>query len=122
MRRVLIRGELRTITPAAPRAGTLGRAAARRAALAGLRAQAAGARILGAGLAYVTQPGLGRHRLMWLVSVDLAGGLTNLGGPSSATLKPDNYIVVFVDAKTGRWEMMTAGDSPSLPPLPVIRG
>jgi hypothetical protein len=122
MRRVLTGGQLGTITPATPQAGTLGRAAAGRAALVGLRAQAAGARILGAALAYVTQPGLGRHRPMWLVSVDLAGGLTNPGGPDSAALKPDNYTVVFVDATTGQWHMMTAGNSPSLPSLPLIRG
>lgn len=122
MRRLLIGGEPGSITPAVPQTGTLGRAAAGRAALADLRGQAVGARILGAGLAYVTQPGLGRHRLTWLVSVDLAGGLTNPGGPDSATLKPDNYIVVLADAKTGRWDMTVAGYSSSLPPLPVIRG
>jgi hypothetical protein len=122
MRRLLTGGQPGSIIPAVPQTGALGRAAAGRAALTDLRGQAVGARILGAALAYVTQPGLGRHRLTWLVSVDLAGGLTNPGGPDSATLKPDNYIVVFADAKTGRWDMTVAGYSPSLPPLPVIRG
>lgn len=32
------------------------------------------------------------------------------------------FVVVFADATTGRWEMMTAGYSRSLPPLPFIRG
>ena len=122
MRGLLTGGQPGSITPAVPQAGTLRRAAAGRAALIDLRGQAVGARILGAALAYVTQQGLGRHRLTWLVSVDLAGGLTNPGGPDSATLKPDNYIVVFTDAKTGRWDMTVAGYSPSLPSLPVIRG
>jgi hypothetical protein len=56
------------------------------------------------------------------VSLDLAGGLTNPGGPASGAPGLDNFIVAFVDAKTGRVEMTTAGRSPSLPPLPVIRG
>jgi hypothetical protein len=56
------------------------------------------------------------------VSLDLAGGLTNPGGPSSGAPQPDNFIVTFVDAKTGRAEMTTAGNSASLPPLPLIRG
>jgi hypothetical protein len=59
---------------------------------------------------------------MWLVSLDLAGGLTNPGGPASGTSEPVNYIVAFVDATTGRVGMTTAGRSASLPPLPVIRG
>jgi hypothetical protein len=70
----------------------------------------------------VPDSSLGRHRLMWLVSLDLAGGLTNPGGPSSGVPEPDNLIATFVDAKTGRAETTTAGMSPSLPPLPFIRG
>jgi hypothetical protein len=122
MRPVLIGGQLGAITPAAPGPRTLGRGAAGRAAMAGPPGWGHGSRILGAALAYVTRPDLGRRRLMWLVSEDLAGGLTNPGGPDSGALKPDNYIVAFVDATTGRWEVTTAGESPSLPPLPFIRG
>jgi hypothetical protein len=32
------------------------------------------------------------------------------------------YIIAFVDAKTGRVEQATAGQSNLLPPLPVIHG
>jgi hypothetical protein len=46
---------------------------------------------------------------MWLVSLDLAGGLINPGGPSTGAPGPDNFIVAFVDAKTGRVGMTTAG-------------
>jgi hypothetical protein len=122
MRRVLIGGEPGTITPAAPRTLSVGIGSAKRAAMAGPPGWGHGSRILGTALAYVTQPGLARHRLMWLVSEDLAGGLTNPGGPDSGALKPDNYIVAFIDAKTGRWRVTMAGESPSLPSLPVIHG
>lgn len=121
MRRVLGGGSM-TITPAAHRPRTVGSGAAGRSALAWWR-RGHGSRVLGTDLAYVTDSSLGRHRLMWLVSLDLAGGLTNPGGPSSgAPEEPDNFIVTFVDAKTGRAEMTTAGRSPSLPPLPFIHG
>ena len=110
-----------TITPAAHRPRTVGSGAAGRSALAWWR-RGHGSRVLGTALAYVTDSSLGRHRLTWLVSLDLAGGLTNPGGPSSGVPEPDNFIVTFVDAKTGRAEMTTAGYSPSLPPLPLIRG
>jgi hypothetical protein len=59
---------------------------------------------------------------MWLVSLDLAGGLTNPGGPSTGAPGPDNFIVAFVDANTGKVGMTTAGKSALLPPLPVIGG
>jgi hypothetical protein len=120
MRRVLGGGSM-TITPAARVPRTVGSHAAERSALAWWR-RGHGSRVLGAALAYVTQPPLGGRRLMWLVSLDLAGGLTNPGGPSSGAPEPDNFIVAFVNAKTGRVEMTTAGRSPSLPPLPLIRG
>jgi hypothetical protein len=122
MRRVLIGGQVGTITPAVHQTPAVGSGAARRTALAVMPVRGHGSRVLGAALAYVTEPSLGRHRLMWLVSVDLAGGLTNPGGPDSVVLGLDNFIVAFVDAKTGRWEMTTAGNSRSLPPLPFIRG
>jgi len=122
MRRVLIGGELGTITPASASAHTIGIGAAERSALAGMPVRGHSSRVLGAALAYVTEPGLGQDRLMWLVSVDLPGGLTNPGGPDSATLGLDNYIVGFVDAKTGRWVMTSAGHAQSLPSLPFIRG
>jgi len=118
MRRVLGNGQ--TITPAARRPHKVGSGAAGRSALAWWRRP--GSRVLGTALAYVTEPYLGKHRLMWLVSLDLAGGLTNPGGPSTGAPEPDNYIVAFVDARTGRVEQTTAGKSNLLPPLPVIHG
>jgi hypothetical protein len=110
-----------TITPAAHRPHTVGSGAAGRSALAWWR-RGHGSRVLGTALAYVTELSPSRPRLMWLVSLDLAGGLTNPGGPSTGAPGPDNLIVAFVDAKTGRVGMTTAGMSPLLPPLPVIRG
>ena len=118
MRRVL--GNEQTITPAAHRPHTVGSGAAGRSALAWWRRP--GSRVLGTALAYVTEPGPGRHRLMWLVSLDLAGGLTNPGGPSTGAPGPDNFIIAFVDAKTGQVKSTAAGMSHLLPPLPVIRG
>lgn len=119
----LMRRELgsMTVTLAAHRPHRVGSGAAGRSALAWWR-RGHGSRVLGTALVYVTDSALGRHRLMWLVSLDLADGLTNPGGPSSLAPEPDNFIVTFVDAKTGRAEMTTAGYSPSLPPLPLIRG
>jgi hypothetical protein len=118
MRRVL--GNEQTITPAAHRPHKVGSGAAGRSALAWWRWP--GSRVLGTALAYVTESGLGRHRLMWLVSLDLAGGLTNPGGPSTGAPGPDNFIIAFVDAKTGQVKSTVAGMSHLLPPLPVIRG
>jgi hypothetical protein len=121
MRRALGSGQgSMTITPAAHRPHAVGSGAAGRSALAWWR-RGHGSRVLGTALAYVTQLSEGR-RLMWLVSLDLAGGLTNPGGPSTGAPGPDNFIVAFVDAKTGRVGMTTAGMSALLPPLPVIRG
>ena len=120
MRRVVGGGSM-TITPTAGQPGTVASGAAGRSALAWWR-RGHGSRVLGAALAYVIQPPQVRRQLMWLVSLDLAGGLTNPGGPASGAPGQDNFIVAFVDAKTGRVEMTTAGRSPSLPPLPFIRG
>ena len=96
-------------------------AAAGRSALAWWRS-GPHSRVLGTALAYVTEPSMGKHRLMWLVSLDLAGGLTNPGGPSTGAPGPDNFIVAFVDAKTGQTKLTSAGYSNLLPPLPVIHG
>jgi hypothetical protein len=121
MRRALGSGQgSMTITPTAHRPNPVGSGAAGRSALAWWR-RGHGSRVLGTALAYVTRLSEGR-RLMWLVSLDLAGGLTNPGGPSTGAPGPDNFIVVFVDAKTGRVGTTTAGWSATLPPLPVIRG
>ncbi len=120
MRRVLEDGSM-TITPAAHRPHKVGSAAAGRSALAWWRSRHNKSRVLGTALAYVTEQSLGRHRLMWLVSLDLAGGLTNPGGPSTGAPGPDNFIIVFVDANTGKAGPATAGYSGLLPPLPVIR-
>src|SRR5512146_1795633 len=67
MRRVLGNGQ--TITPAAHRPHKVGSGAAGRSALAWWRRP--GSRVLGTALAYVTEPYAGKHRLMWLVSLDL---------------------------------------------------
>jgi hypothetical protein len=118
MRRVL--GDEQTITPASHRPNQVSSAAGGRSALAWWR-RGPHSRVLGTALAYVT-PYLGKHRLMWLVSLDLAGGLTNPGGPSTGAPGPDNFIVAFVDAKTGQVKTTVAGQSNLLPPLPVIHG
>jgi hypothetical protein len=120
MRRVLEDGSM-TITPAAHRPHKAGSGAAGRSALAWWRGGHK-SRVLGTALAYVTERSPSRTRLMWLVSLDLAGGLTNPGGPSTGAPGPDNFIIAFVDAKTGKVGMTTAGKSALLPPLPVIRG
>jgi len=119
MRRVF--GNEQRITPAPHQPHKVSSAAAGRAALAWWR-RGPHSRALGTALAYVTEPYLGKHRLMWLVSLDLAGGLTNPGGPSTGAPGPDNFIVAFVDAKTGQTKLTSAGQSNLLPPLPVIHG
>jgi len=118
MRRAL--GDEQTITPAPHRPHKVSSGAAGRAALAWWR-RGPHSRVLGTALASVTEY-LGKPRLMWLVSLDLAGGLTNPGGPSTGAPGPDNCIVAFVDAKTGQVKTTVAGQSNLLPPLPVIRG
>jgi hypothetical protein len=117
MRRVL--GDEQRITPAPHQPHKVSSAAAGHAALAWWRGPHS--RVLGTALAYV-EPYLGKRRLMWLVSLDLAGGLTNPGGPSTGAPGPDNFIVAFVDAKTGQTKLTSAGYSNLLPPLPVIHG
>ena len=119
MRRVL--GDEQTITPAPHRPHQVSSGVAGRSALAWWR-RGPHSRVLGTALADVTEPYLGKHRLMWLVSLDLAGGLTNPGGPSTGAPGPDNFIVAFVDAKTGQVKTTVAGQSNLLPPLPVING
>jgi len=119
MRRVL--GNEQRITPAPHQPHKVSSAAAGRSALAWWR-RGPHSRVLGTALADVTEPYLGKHRLMWLVSLDLAGGLTNPGGPSTGAPGPDNFIVAFVDAKTGQVKTTVAGKSNLLPPLPVIHG
>ena len=119
MRRVL--GDAQTITPAPHRPHKVSSGAAGRSALAWWR-RGPHSRVLGTALADVTEQDLGKHRLMWLVSLDLAGGLTNPGGPSTGAPGPDNFIVAFVDAKTGQVKTTVAGQSNLLPPLPVIHG
>ena len=121
MLRVLEDGSM-TIALAAHWPHKVGSGAAGRSGLAWWRSTHNKSRVLGTALAYVTEQSLGRHRLMWLVSLDLAGGLTNPGGPSTGAPGPDNFIIVFVDANTGKAGPATAGYSASLPPLPVIRG
>lgn len=76
-----------------------------------------GSRVLGESLAYASTPLLGQHRLVWLVSVDPAGGLYSVHPPA----REANFVVELIDASSGRWLMTLAGRSAALPRLPVIR-
>jgi hypothetical protein len=76
-----------------------------------------GSQVLGTSLAYATLPRYGSQRkLVWLVSVDPAGGLYSIQPPQRLA----NYCVQIIDASTGKWLMMSAGRSPSLAALPEI--
>jgi hypothetical protein len=75
-----------------------------------------GSPILGTSLAYASGPLLGSRRLVWLVSVDPAGGLHSVSPPERLA----NYCVQVIDASTGKWIQTLAGLSPSLPALPPV--
>lgn len=101
------------------RGTTVGQSTAQSAALGWMRRP--GTRILGASLAYLSTPNFGPHRLVWLVSLDPAGGLQNVAAPpGSRVALTDNYCVAVVSAATGQWLMTAAGRSGSLPPLPKV--
>jgi hypothetical protein len=88
--------------------------AAERAALA----QAPpGSRVLGIGLARTVIPYYGSvPQLVWLVSVDQAGGLQSVSHPERTA----NFDVALVSASTGKWLMTSAGLAPKLLALPAI--
>jgi hypothetical protein len=68
-----------TVTPAPRQPHRVGSGAAGRSALAWWRI-GHGSRVLGTALVNVTQLPPSRPQLVWLVSLDLAGGLSNPGG------------------------------------------
>ena len=99
---------------------TVGQGTAESAALASLRRP--GTRVLGASLAYLSTPNFGPHRLVWLVSLDPAGGLQSVAAPPGSRLVvTENYCVAVVSAATGQWLMTAAGRSGSLPAVPKVR-
>lgn len=75
-----------------------------------------GSLVLGSGLAYLRSPGTA-ERLVWVVSVDEAGGQYE-GGGAGDTLA--DYVVVYVNAQTGQMIEWQNGYDPSLPVLPWI--
>jgi hypothetical protein len=91
-----------------------GAAAAQHAALAWVARP--GSRVLGESLVYASTLRFGPHQLVWLVSLDPAGGLHSVSGPPRTA----NFVVAVVSAKTGQWLMTAAGLSPALPALPAI--
>jgi hypothetical protein len=101
------------------RGTTVGQNTAEGAALAWLRRP--GTRVLGASLAYLSTPNFGPHRLVWLVSLDPAGGIQTVAAPpGSRVVVTENYCMAIVSAATGQWLMTAAGKSGSLPALPKI--
>jgi hypothetical protein len=104
---------------------TAGAGASRLARISGARAEQAamtwlrgwpGSRVLGESLGYATTMLFGRHRLVWLVSVDPAGGLYSVHNPREKA----NYVVELIDAASGRWLLTLAGRASGLPALPAI--
>lgn len=91
-----------------------GAVAARRTALAWVAKP--GTRVLGESLVYASTIRFGSHQLVWLVSLNPAGGLHSVSGPPRTA----NFVVAMVSAKTGQWLMTAAGLSPTLPALPAI--
>jgi hypothetical protein len=102
------------ITVAKPGVPAAKPAAAARAALHQLGRP--GSQALGTSLAYATLPGHRRPKLVWLVSVDPAGGLTSV---SSASLRA-NFVVEMMSARSLRWVMTSVGRFAQLPALPNI--
>jgi hypothetical protein len=102
------------------RGTTIGQSTADSAALGWLRRP--GTRVLGASLAYLSTPSFGPHRLVWLVSLDPAGGMQTVAAPpGSPVVVTENYCIAVVNAATGQWLMTAAGKSRSLPALPKVR-
>jgi hypothetical protein len=75
-----------------------------------------GTQVLGQSLAYATVPPAKTKALVWLVSLDPAGGIYSVGLKSELA----NFCVAIIDARTGRWLMATVGSSKSLPALRPI--
>ncbi len=122
MIRTITSGSADRIVPvpdAAQPPGTIGQSTAENAALGSLRRP--GTRVLGASLAYLSTPNFGPHRLVWLVSLDPAGGMQSVASPVGSPVVTENYCVAIVSAATGQWLMTAAGKSGSLPALPVVR-
>ena len=93
---------------------TVSSAAAQHAAL---QQTAPGSTVLGVGLARVVIPYVGSApQLVWLVSVDPAGGLHSTEPPERTA----NFDVAMVSATTGKWLMTSAGLAPGLSALPGI--
>jgi hypothetical protein len=120
MIRAMTTGNSTQVAPVAARAAAdlpagsaVSSAAADRSALAWL--PRAGTEVLGESLAYVSTPRYGSHQLVWLVSIDPAGGLGSVYSGEA-----DNFVVEVISAKTGQWLMTVAGKSPLLPALPAI--
>jgi hypothetical protein len=112
----LDRASQNKVTPVTGNAAniTVSSAAAQPAAL---QQAAPGSRVLGVGLASVVIPYDGSApQLVWLVSVDPAGGLHSTEPPEQTA----NFDVAMVSATTGKWLMTSAGLAPGLSALPEI--
>jgi len=104
------------ITPVAPRSAPAAKPAAAARATALVQLGRPGSRVLGSSLAYATIPGHRRPKLVWLVSVDPAGGLTSVSSASQRA----NFVVEMIKARSLRWEMTSIGRTGQLPALPNI--
>jgi hypothetical protein len=114
----LDRASQNKVTPVTGNAAdiTVSSAAAQHAALA---QSAPGSTVLGVGLASAVIPYDGSApQLVWLVSVDPAGGLHSTEPPAQTA----NFDVAMVSATTGKWLMTSAGLAPGLSALPGIPG
>jgi hypothetical protein len=104
------------ITPVAPRSAPAAKPAAAARATALVQLGRPGSRVLGSSLAYATIPGHRRPKLVWLVSVDPAGGLTSVSSASERA----NFVVEMIKARSLRWVMTSVGRTGQLPALPNI--
>jgi hypothetical protein len=100
--------------PGAAVLATADMAQAQHSALAWLKRP--GTQVLGTSLAYATVPPVKSKKLVWLVSLDPAGGMYSVGLKAIRA----NFCVAIIDARTGKWLMATVGSSGSLPALRTI--